>query len=176
MSMQEIETLTQSYADTYRDLESVVQSLEDEVRAIKRSKMVKIRQLAAESAAHKEAVLSAVVASPGLFKKPRTRIIAGVKVGLQKRRGKVVIDDEEATIRRMRALLPIEQVELLVRVREDVYKQAVYDLSAGDLRRLGIKIADDTDEPLVKIAGEDIEALVDSMLTADVSESAGAGA
>lgn len=174
MSMKEIELLAERYAVKYRELESTVQALEDEARAVKRKFMARVRQLAEESACNKAAVLSAVAAAPGLFEKPRTRLLAGVKVGMQKRRGQVVIEDEAATIRRIRQLLPAEQAELLVRVREDVYKQAVYDLSAGDLKRLGIKIANDTDEPIVKIAGEDIEGLVDSLLTDEAAEAVGA--
>jgi hypothetical protein len=48
-----------------------------------------------------------------------------------------------------------------------VHKPAVYDLVAGDLKRLGIKISDDTDVAIAKIAGADIERMVDALLKAD---------
>ena len=64
-------------------------------------------------------------------------------------------------------LLPKDQAELVIRVKESVHKPAVYDLTGGDLKRLGIKIDADTDEAIAKIAGEDIEHMVDALLTDD---------
>ncbi len=166
-TLNEIETLAQAYAESYRQLEATVQDLEDGVREIKRIMLPDIRRLAEESASHKSSVLAAITDSKALFEKPRTRLLAGVKVGLTKRRGQVVIDDEEATIRRIRELLPKDQAALVIRVRESVHKPAVYDLTGGDLKRLGIKIDADTDEAIAKIAGEDIEHMVDALLTDD---------
>lgn len=166
-TLTEIETLAQRYAESYRQLEAAVQTLEDGARALKRKALPVIRRLAEESASHKSAVLAAITDSRVLFKKPRARLLAGVKVGLQKRRGQVVIDDEEATIRRIRELLPKDQAALVIRVRESVHKPAVYDLTGGDLKRLGIKIDTDTDEAIAKIAGADIESMVDALLDKD---------
>ena len=166
-TLNEIEALAQAYAERYRELQGAVQALEDCVRTIKRKLLPTIRRLAEESAEHKGALLAAVAQEAELFEKPRTRLLAGVKVGLQKRRGQVVIDDESATIRRIRELLPKDQAELVIRVKESVHKPAVYDLTGGDLKRLGIKIDADTDEAIAKIAGEDIEHMVDALLTDD---------
>jgi arsenate reductase-like glutaredoxin family protein len=167
MNLTEIEALAQRYAESYRELEGAVQTLEDGVRTIKRKLLPTIRRLAEESADHKGALLAAIADAKTLFEKPRTRLMSGVKVGLTKRRGQVVIDDEEATIRRIRELLPYNQAELVIRVRESVHKPAVYDLTGGDLKRLGIKIDADTDEAIAKIAGEDIERMVDALLAND---------
>lgn len=164
MNLAEIEALAQAYAERYRELEGAVQALEDGVRTIKRKLLPTIKRLAEESAERKGALLAAVNDSRSLFEKPRTRLLAGVKVGVTKRRGKVVIDDEAATIRRIRELLPKDQAELVIRVEESVHKPAVYDLTAGDLKRLGIKVDADTDEAIAKIAGEDVEKLVDQLL------------
>lgn len=165
MTLNEIEALAQRYAETYRELEGSVQALEDGVRGLKRKLLPTIRRLAEEGAVRKGELLAAVVTASDLFERPRTQLLAGVKVGLQKRRGQVVIDDEAATIRRIRELLPKDQAELVIRVRESVHKPAVYDLTGGDLKRLGIKIDADTDEAIAKIAGEDIERMVDALLS-----------
>lgn len=174
MNIAEIETLAQAYAQSYRELEGAVQALEDGVRTIKRKLVPTIGRLAEESAIRKKALLAAVNESKTLFAKPKTKLLAGVKVGLAKQRGKVVIDNEVATIKRIRELLPKDQVDLVLRVVESVHKPAVYDLVASDLKRLGIKIADDTDVAVAKIAGEDIERLVDALLKADDKSAAAA--
>lgn len=166
-TLKDIEALAEEYAASYRELEGAWQALEDGIRHLKR-KMVPVIRQAVERAALRKAVLAAAVAeAPEHFERPRTQVLAGVKLGFQKRRGQVAIDDEAATIRRMRELLPRDQAELLIRVKESVYRNAVLDLSAADLKRLGIRIEADTDEVVVKIAGEDIERMVDALLKAD---------
>lgn len=167
MNLTEIEALAQAYAKSYGELEGAVQTLEDGVRTIKRKLLPTIGRLAEQSAGRKAALLAAIEESRALFAKPKTRLLSGVKVGFTKQRGKVVIDDEEATIRRIRAQLPEDQAALIIHVEESVHKPAVYDLVAGDLKRLGIKISDDTDVAVAKIAGADIERLVDALLKAD---------
>lgn len=136
--------------------------------------MTNIEQRARATAAadRKEELLAAIRSAPELFGRPRTRAHAGVKFGYQKRRGQVVIPAESATIRRIRDLLPAEQAELLIRVRESVHKPAVYDLTAADLKRLGIEIGNDADEVIAKIAGEDIERMVDALLRDEETEHA----
>ena len=81
-----------------------------------------------------------------------------------KKRGKVVIDDESAVIARIRKLLPEEQAELLIRVRESVDRNAVCDLSAADLKRLGIRIADDEEVVIIKSVSSSLDRLVDALL------------
>lgn len=109
----------------------------------------------------------AVEASPPtLWQRVRTRLIHGIKLGWQKSRGKVEWDDEQKVIERIRRLLPAAQAELLIRPgKESVHRPGVYDLTAADLRRLGIRITDDCDSVVIRDQQGDINRLVDSMLT-----------
>ena len=129
-----------------------------------RAHMSALTSLVAAVSVRHEALLDAVSRSPALFKRPRTRSFDGVKVGFRKKPGKVVIADEERTVQRIRERLPTEQAELLLRVRESVVREAVSDLSAADLKRLGIAISDDTDQPVVSVARTDLDRLVDALL------------
>ncbi|MCR6497388.1 hypothetical protein LJB71_14990 [Thermomonas sp. S9] len=76
-------------------------------------------------------------------------------------------------IERIRRLLPAEQAALLIRVREAVHKPAVYDLTAGDLKRLGIRIEDDCDVVVVKDVAGELDRMLERLL-ADLSEEAAA--
>jgi hypothetical protein len=40
----------------------------------------------------------------------------------------------------------------------------VYDLTAADLKRLGIRVTDDSDVPVIKVADSDIDKMVDALL------------
>jgi len=164
MDLYEIEELTAQYSEARGKLAELVGVLQAEIEDAKRRRIAAIKRAVAVTADKHAALHAAVDGSRELFGKPRTRTFHGVKVGLQKQRGQVVIDDEERTIARARAQLPADQVELLVRVRESVHKPAVYDLVASDLKRLGIKIEDDVDAVIIKPTDGEVEKLVNALL------------
>lgn len=146
--------------DRLRALATEVNAL---IEGIKKSHLVEIRKALTEVAAAEIALRDAIEQSDAsLWQRTRTRVLHGVKIGWQKARGKVVMDDEAKTIERIRQLLPADQAALLIRVRESVHKPAVYDLTAADLRRLAIAIEDDSDQLVLK----DIESELDRALEA----------
>ena len=55
---------------------------------------------------------------------------------------------------------------MLIRRTERVHKPGVYDLSAGDLKRLGIQIEADADAPFIK----DIEVPIDKLIAGLMDE------
>jgi len=163
-SMEELVELTTRYAEQHNALRVLMETLEGEVDAIRRNALPAIRsRIARVSAAH-EALYQAIEGSPDLFVKPRTVIIAGVRVGLAKGRGRVEIDDEAAVVDRIRRLLPEEQADLLIRVRESVDRNAVGDLTVADLKRLGIRIEESGDEVVIKAADSSVDKLVAALL------------
>lgn len=162
--LETIERAAQGYADARAVLGAAVTALQDAVEKVRRAHLPAIRE-ALVTAQSKRYQLSVLIADARpLFEKRRTRTIAGIKLGFQKQRGKVEIADEAKTIERIRALLPADQAELLIRVRENVHKPAVYDLMASDLKRLGIAIGDDTDVIVLKPADDALDRLLAELL------------
>src|SRR3990172_299856 len=168
--LQEIDQKAQDYANARDVLVGIKMALEEEVGAIKRKYMPKIRKIV-ETAKERNAALSAAIAaSPELFQKPRTVILHGIRLGIVKSRGELAWDDEAQVIKRIRAQLPKDQAELLIRVKESVAKGAVYDLTAADLKRLGIKIEGDGDIVTIKDAAGDLDKWLDAMLVEEPEE------
>lgn len=163
----QIEKLAQDYAEAYNRLASDVQILQIAINDIKRKMLKVIRASAAQAADRKKALNDAVAGSQDIFQKPKTRVIHGVKVGFRKSEGKVMWDDEAKVVARIERLLPAEQAELLLRRETHVHKEGVYDLSVADLKRFGIEIVGAGDVPVVKIAGSDVERIVDALLAGD---------
>lgn len=64
--------------------------------------------------------------------------------------------------------MPEEQATLLVRVTEKVDRRAVLDLSAKDLRALGIRQLPGLDVPLVSLPKDDVDRLIDTLLAETV--------
>lgn len=163
-TMQEIQALTCQFASTRATLVDTCAALQAEVDAVRRGVMATIRTLVADVAEARDRLHAAIEAAPHLFEARKTLTISGVRVGYMKQRGTVVIEDESAVIDRIRRLLPEEQAELLVRVRESVHKPAVYDLTAADLKRLGITIEQAEDAILIKPVDTEVDKLVTALL------------
>lgn len=174
--MQEIEQFAAAYATERDALAALVTEMNDAIEHVKRARLAAIKQ-AVQKARQAQADLKAAIEDgKSLFDKPRTRVLHGVKVGLTKQRGSVEFDDEEKVIARIRAQLPEDQVELLVRVKESIYKQAVYDLKAADLKRLGIRITADCDAVVIKSVDSEVDKLVNALLAEDAEEAMEAAA
>lgn len=169
MTLQEIETHTRSYAAARSALAIELDGLNREIDLLKRKALPRIHAQAARAATLKADLIEEIESSPELFEKKRTLIVDGIKVGIVKQRGRVEFSDEEAVIRRIRELLPRDQVELLIRVRESLHKPAVYDLMPRDMARLGIRLTADEDQVIVKALDGDVDKIVDAML-ADVGD------
>lgn len=171
--MQDIDSKAAEYSAAREALAGAVAVLKEERAALNRKYLPRIRRLV-ESAKERRAQLSALVeANPGLFERPRTVILHGVKLGYQKAKGRIEWDDEAAVIARIRKLLPRDQAELLIRVRESVHKPGVYDLSAADLKRLGITIEGDGDELVIRDTAGEVDKLVEALLREEPEEIAG---
>lgn len=169
ITMAMIEEYATDYADARDTVAGVVQNLQDDLEEVRRKYMPALKTAVGKSAEHHAQLKHAIGARPDLFEKPKTQVIAGIRIGYRKEKGKVEIDDEEAVIKRIRKLLPEEQAELLIRTRESVDKNAVGDLSVQDLKRLGIAITDDEEMVFIKPTDGAVDKLVKKLL-ADAEE------
>lgn len=152
-----IEECARTYARVRLELAEAAAKAELELQAVREKHAENLRNLLSLAACHQANLEVMIDASRELFDKPRTRTVDGIKFGLRKLAGTVEIKDEERTIERIRELLPEEQGELLIRIRESVDRNAIKDLQVRDLKRLGIEVTKDTDVPVVKSTDKDID-------------------
>jgi arsenate reductase-like glutaredoxin family protein len=170
MNMQQIETLTAAYATERDELAVLVAEMNDAIEQVKRQRLAAIKQAVQKARQAQDELHAAIDEAPDLFKKPRTRTLHGVKVGLTKQKGSVEFDDEAKVIERIRAQLPKNQAELLIRVKESVHKPAVYDLAVADIKRLGIRITADCDAVVIKSVDSEVDKLVSALLSEAAQE------
>ena len=171
--MQDIDKKAQAYAAARQVLADTQKAIEDEIVSLKRKHMPQLKR-AFETGKQRASELSAAIAaSPDLFTKPRTVILHGIRLGIMKSRGELAWDDDAQVIKRIRAQLPKDQAELLIRVKENVAKGAVYDLTAADLKRLGIRIEGAGDVVTIKDAAGDLDKWLDAMLAEEPEEVGG---
>lgn len=163
MSIESIERLTQRHAADRDALATAVMQLEAEITAAKKARVPQIRKLADRAKESHEAVRLAVDDERGLFVRPRSRIFHGIRVGLEKGKGKLKYDDVKALVKQIRKLFP-ERATLLVKTTEKPIIKSVLALSAADLKRLGCEIVGAGDQVIVRSTESEIDKLVDALI------------
>jgi hypothetical protein len=165
MSMEKIERLARGYAEARGTLAGRVGGLEDETAAIKRRHLPGIKRAAAQAADARLELEAAVETDKALFKRPRTRILHGIRVGWMKAKGKISFEDAGAVVALIRRHLP-GRFDELVRTTETPVKPALARLTGAELKKIGVAVAEDSDQVLVSAADGEIDRLVDALLAA----------
>ena len=119
----------------------------------------------AEVSAARDELREAIAANPELFERPRTRALEGIKVGYRKQPGRVECD-EERSIARIRKLYPDREADL-VRVRESLIRSALKNLDAKTLASIGATVIQVADQIVIAAADDDLDKLVDALLSDD---------
>jgi hypothetical protein len=160
-----IEGLTKKYADARDNLSATVQKLEDQIEALKRQYLPAIKKQVAIASAHKLDLKNAIEDSKPLFNRPRTIIMHGIKVGLQKGKGKIEWnkDDVDRIVRLIEKHFP-EQTDTLIKIKKSPVKDALENLAAGDLKKLGIVVEATGDQVVIKPTDSQVEKLVEKLL------------
>jgi hypothetical protein len=165
----EIERLTKDYADWRVQLSEAVLVAEHEIAALKRQHVVAIKRKVEAVAERQAALKAAIEESPELFRKPRTMIIHGVKIGFQKEKGKISWDDKDQVVRLIKKHFP-EQADVLIKTVEKPIRDALQQLPAADLKRIGVTIGETGDVVVIKSTDSEIDKLVNALLKEDDEE------
>jgi arsenate reductase-like glutaredoxin family protein len=162
-AMANIETLTKKFADAKAELRAVVIEVRDERDQILKKGMPRIRRLAAAAKEREAELKAAIEESPELFEKPRTQIFHGVKVGYRKATGKIEFEDADQVVKLIRKHFA-ERFDELVKTEEKPIKEALERLSAAELKKLGIEVADTGDVVFVKDVASEVDKIVKALL------------
>jgi hypothetical protein len=163
MSMKSIEILAKHYAQHRELLSERVIELEDEIGAIKRRKLPGIRIAVQDALKAKKELEGAIATMPGLFDRPRTQILHGIKVGFRKAKGVIAWTDPARVVALIKKHLA-DQAEVLIKTTETPVKDAIAQLSAEDLKRIGCTVTATSDQVVVAPADSDVDKLVDALL------------
>src|SRR3990172_5813587 len=93
----------------------------------------------------------AVAESPGLFAKPKSVILHGIKLGYRKGTGKMDWDDDEAVVKLIRKHLP-DLVDVLIQKTEKPLKGPLGELPADTLKKLGVTVEETGDVAFAALA------------------------
>lgn len=162
-TMAEIEQKTQGYAAARIELQEAVTALHEDLDKVKARYMGMIRKQVEIVREHEADLTALIEKAPDLFQKPKSRSFAGIKVGFAKQPGRLLCPDDEPLVAAIRRLFP-GKFSTLVKVKETPIKTALSNLTAADLKRLGVSVVDATDVAIVKPQETDVDKLVTALL------------
>lgn len=157
------------YAQLRAKLAEQVTALNDGIAALRRDHIPSIKKALARAADAESQLRTLVSENPHCFQRPRTQTFSGVKVGFQKAKGTVAVGDVQTLVARIRKHLP-DQADVLIRTKESPVKEALLQLSASDLRKIGAEIVDTGDQVVVKPVDGEVDKMVDALLKEATSE------
>lgn len=167
--LENMRKLAAGYAARRGELAALVQAMKDEVTTIERASMPDILRAARKIAALHDELTESITDHPECFVKPRSVIVDGLKFGLQKQKGRMSWDSDDALCQRIDKLhaegaLTREQALILVVNQPRPVAAALEQLDGKLLKRLGVTVTADTDAPLIKSVDGDVEKLVTAIV------------
>jgi predicted Zn-dependent protease with MMP-like domain len=172
-SLAEIEDLTKKYSGAFDALSKEMRDLNNAIEFLKRERMKVIKKTIDQTVEKSLALEMAINDSPELFVRPRTIILHGIKIGFVKGKGKIEIPDESNTCKLIRKHFP-EQSEVLIITNERPSKEALNNLAAADLKKIGVTIIEAADEVVIKATDGEVEKMVNAFLRESKKELANA--
>ena len=170
-TLADIERSAKKYAEAREHLAGIVAAMNEGIEAIKRDNMKRLKKAVNEAAEHHDALKALIETAPECFVKPRSVVLHGIKLGFQKGKGKIEWDDADQVIRLIKKHFP-EQAEVLIATSEKPAKEALAQLTAAELKKLGISVTDGGDAVFIKPADSAVDKMVDALLrdaTAEVA-------
>lgn len=164
-TLERIEMLTNDYEESREELKNLVWLLNEDITKLRDEQMPAIRAAITATAARKQALHMAVAESRGLFAKPKTLIIKGVRVGFAKMKGKMAWDSAEAVVKRIKTMFADEKERsLYIKTEEKPIRKTLARLPADKLKRLGITISATGDGVVIEPTSNEIDKLVNALL------------
>ena len=154
---------------TRDSLTGLMRTLEANIQTVKSGSLQEIQKVARQITKQHLELQDLIKANPAMFDKPRTHIVDGLKFGMQKKPGRLEWDCDAKLCDRIGKLaldgvLQPEQADLLVAVTVKPVAKALEKLDAKLLKRLGVTVAADSDEPLIKSVDSDVEKAVNAVI------------
>lgn len=173
-TLDHITEAAKTLANARQQLLQMTQALDASLEALKANAMPEIRKGIDQASTAWTALERLIRANPHLFVKPRTVAAHGIRFGIEKGKGVITLPADAKAVALIRKHCP-DQAELLIKVTETPVKKAIAQLPTDLLRKIGGKVADSTDQVVIRPADTDVDKLVRALIKADVDETASAG-
>ena len=174
MSLLELDKLAKDFAGAHQDMVAIGTELETEMAVLRQRYAARIRRATARLADTHSALGAGITASPGLFQKPRTFTLHGIKVGFQKGKGGIVFGDPDTVVRLIEKHFA-DQVDLLLHIKKCPNKEALEKLTVAELKKIGCEVSNAGDRVVIKPMDGEVAKLVAGLLKELAGDEEGEG-
>jgi arsenate reductase-like glutaredoxin family protein len=164
-----IEMAAFRYSEARARLNTLLQELEEEMNALRASRMAEITTALAAAESVRDEIVRIVAQNPQEFERPRTIVAYGIKIGYQKGRGSIEWDDDARVCAAIRRHYP-DAADTMIRVKEQPVRAALATLPAKDLQRLGVRVIETGDEIVVRACDTDLERAIARILDVEKAD------
>jgi len=163
-TLQEIDKLTEKYADLRGKLAAEVGALEEELEAAKKARLQAIKRLVQRAAEAHGELKAAIEDSAALFERPKTQVLHGVKVGLRKGSGGIQFEDADQVVALIEKHFTEDECELLIITKKKPNKEALEQLGVADLKKVACTVEDTGDVVVIKDTASEVDKIVKALL------------
>jgi hypothetical protein len=159
----DIERRVKAFADARAEVAGIVTILNEGIEALKRDNMPGLKRAIARAAEKHDNLKVMIDANPSLFVKPRTVVMHGVKVGMGKGKGGITFEDPAQVVKLIKKHMP-DAADVLIITKESPAKDALAQLSATELKKIGCNVVNAGDAVVIKPTDSEVDKLVDTLL------------
>ncbi len=167
--MEQIEAAARDLAERCAALDGLRRNLNADIEAIVKPRVAQFAAATDEAAQAHKRLHALIDQSRGLFNRPRTVVLHGIKLGLQKGKGRIDFDDEDKAMQRIQRLLP-EQAASLIGCKHFLVRAAIAMLPVADIKRIGGSVVGADDAVFIKPERTIAAGLVDALVTGYVNQ------
>lgn len=163
MSMDQITDKARVFADARARLAEAVDALNASIEALRREQLPAIKRHLRRTFEAEQALRGLVELHPALFVKPRTLVLHGIKVGLQKGKGVVRFKSAARVVQLIEQRMP-DMADVLIDTVKTPSKTALSKLTVQQLRSIGCEVDDSGDQVVVRATDTAIDKLVNALI------------
>ena len=162
-SLRDVEALAKRHAEARDVLIERMQHLDGALADVRREHVRGLKGALGRVAQTEAELRAAIDGARTLFTKPKSRVLHGLKVGLRKQPGKLSWQNVGQVLKLIRKHHP-DDADLLIRTKEEPARDALKQLSAAALKRLGIQVTETSDAVEIRAVDSAVDKWVDAML------------
>ncbi len=165
MSLQKIENLCGKHAEAVTALANKIAKVDAAILKIANAAQAEVAVLVKAVTKSEKALSKLLEANPELFEKPRTQTFSGIKVGFNKSKDTIEIEDTDKTCALIKKHFP-EMEGTLIKCSEAPVNSALLNLQPGQLKKVGAKKIDGKDQMVLKPADSNLAKIVSAQIAA----------
>ncbi len=163
VNLKDLETAAKEFSIKSRVLRNIKESLDAEIDEVKSKYIEELKKASSEAGESYQMLLTLVNDSEPLFLDKKSMSINGVKFGYQKKKGKIEIANEQATILKIQELFK-DKADLYLTKKINISKKALDSLTANELKKIGVNIIQDSSEAFVKLTDDEVQKMIEAMI------------